>query len=819
MSFKGRIRTGAHYTAGFRDGNVKAAADKQQSVPRNEDSESSGRVEKMHALDERIQGNRNNINRNRQNWESGFAVSQGGDVSYKDPWEFSAFALIASVVLMGALFLHIASETKEKKVHHSKRRHRSRPPIRINKKTDEWIDDEDVAAMEEALSLASSGQVKESMRPPSLYYPHQPIGPRLQQRIPQRVMIGNVGQQSSPLPQTVSTARPPTGNQPSLNATIPPQHLYPGDAFVTGSYYMHPSGGALYRSPASSFRDPSRAGVLPASPQQLTPISQHSSSDYFSVTARPTAPHDEDETIEASNRAHPKFESSIARVDGLTSSFPTPIPPKRAVALSSRLSSFESLTDAAKNHHVDEETGTPQPSPPVSSHSDRKSNILLSPGTEDVDEAILLMSESSRGRSLLPDLVGETPRVANRCIAKNSRDVINRYYPRDSSSSHSDPWLSHGLQPPTDTSLAFASPPKKRHNQDNSNNDGTGSPDLPFVPSLGARRNQGAPPPKSINLDELQLQQMESGSMSHWVALETEESIVLEEKKFPGTSKELEIALSNASSSERIPSGDPRAGIDHKRPSLIIDTNSAASLQGAIDFNRLELIEVIGGGGFGQVWKAKLRGTPVAVKVLTGSAQAKNVPRAVLEEFAAEINLLKGMQHPNICLYMGACIEPPNRAIVTELAANGSLWDALRLPLSEPFVACDGKSSMGWPSILYMPDSRHGAPPSSQTMKTSQQPIPPRYTWPWVLVKKVAIGVARGMAYLHGGEPPVLHRDLKSANILLDESYNPKVCDFGLSRLKAKERSMVSASVSFIHRCQFFLSYLTHSPYTSALRT
>jgi len=46
------------------------------------------------------------------------------------------------------------------------------------------------------------------------------------------------------------------------------------------------------------------------------------------------------------------------------------------------------------------------------------------------------------------------------------------------------------------------------------------------------------------------------------------------------------------------------------------------------------------------------------------------------------------------------------------------------------------------------------------------------------------------MAYLHSGNPPILHRDLKSANILLSESYTAKVCDFGLSRLKAQERSM-----------------------------
>ena len=342
---------------------------------------------------------------------------------------------------------------------------------------------------------------------------------------------------------------------------------------------------------------------------------------------------------------------------------------------------------------------------------------------------------------------------------------------------------------------------------------------MPFVPNLTAEHHtipqhqqhliHHELPPQSVNLDQLlQLDRsIESGNISHWAEqIVSKESQQIQNRLFPGgviSDNNIRDSVMEASNrgdrcgneavsldttTSTIPSNDPRKGIHHKREDLTDFTDSAASLQGSIDFAELKLVEVIGGGGFGQVWKANWRGTPVAVKVLTGSAQSRHVPRPVLEEFAAEINLLKGMRHPNICLYMGACLEPPNRAIITELAANGSLWDALRLPLTPPYVPCDGLSRNGWPDCLYEPDERYGAPPTFVS-----QPriiIPPKGTWHWVLVKRVAFGAARGLSYLHGGKIPVLHRDLKSANILLDESYTAKVCDFGLSRLKAQERSM-----------------------------
>ena len=88
--------------------------------------------------------------------------------------------------------------------------------------------------------------------------------------------------------------------------------------------------------------------------------------------------------------------------------------------------------------------------------------------------------------------------------------------------------------------------------------------------------------------------------------------------------------------------------IKHKRTDLTTWSDSAASLTSPIDFADIKLLSVIGGGGFGQVWMANWRGTPVAVKLLSMSAQTDNVPKKVLQEFVSEINMLSGMRHPNV---------------------------------------------------------------------------------------------------------------------------------------------------------------------------
>lgn len=350
---------------------------------------------------------------------------------------------------------------------------------------------------------------------------------------------------------------------------------------------------------------------------------------------------------------------------------------------------------------------------------------------------------------------------------------------------------------------------------------------LPFVPLLD--QHKGLPvAPQSICLEELHLVRMVDGNMGEhsrtmWGTRPEEGDIPTEATEMPPSpplyrvspvenSADINTSLESICFPEQgldrqdgigerssgrtaqvespEQSDDPRNAIKHKRKDLTHCTDASSSLTSSIRFSELNLQDVIGGGGFGQVWRASWQGTPVAVKVLTGSAQKEHVAKSVLEEFAAEINMVSGMRHPNICLYMGACLDPPNRAIVTELAANGSLWDALRQPLNPPYSAADGVTSTSWPLELY--ESVKTKPvvglPSSHHLPTP--PCPPAGTWPWTLVKRVASGAARGMTYLHSGNPPVLHRDLKSANLLLDDSYTAKVADFGLSRLKAQNRSM-----------------------------
>ncbi|KAF7805176.1 serine/threonine-protein kinase EDR1 [Senna tora] len=140
-------------------------------------------------------------------------------------------------------------------------------------------------------------------------------------------------------------------------------------------------------------------------------------------------------------------------------------------------------------------------------------------------------------------------------------------------------------------------------------------------------------------------------------------------------------------------------------------------------------------GSYGEVFHADWNGTEVAVKKFLD----QDFSGAALAEFKREVRIMRRLRHPNIVLFMGAVTRPPNLSIISEFLPRGSLYKILH----RPHCQIDEKRRI-----------------------------------------KMALDVARGMNCLHTSTPTIVHRDLKSPNLLVDNNWNVKVCDFGLSRLK-----------------------------------
>ncbi|KAF0894032.1 hypothetical protein E2562_033912 [Oryza meyeriana var. granulata] len=157
-----------------------------------------------------------------------------------------------------------------------------------------------------------------------------------------------------------------------------------------------------------------------------------------------------------------------------------------------------------------------------------------------------------------------------------------------------------------------------------------------------------------------------------------------------------------------------------------------------ISWDELELKERVGAGSFGTVYRADWHGSDVAVKVLTD----QDVGEAQLKEFLREIAIMKRVRHPNVVLFMGAVTKCPHLSIVTEYLPRGSLFRLIN------------KASTG-----EMLDLRRRL--------------------------RMALDVAKGINYLHCLNPPIVHWDLKTPNMLVDKNWSVKVGDFGLSRFKA----------------------------------
>lgn len=161
--------------------------------------------------------------------------------------------------------------------------------------------------------------------------------------------------------------------------------------------------------------------------------------------------------------------------------------------------------------------------------------------------------------------------------------------------------------------------------------------------------------------------------------------------------------------------------------------------------DELQIGPKIGSGAYGQVFEALYHGTHVAVKQLYHT----DMPESVLKEFQKECQLMLSFRHPNVVLFLGANSQPPKLLLVTELLTRGSLY------------------------YTYTSSSR----PSTRQRHMK-------------MLHKITEGMALGLNYLHNRDPPVIHRDMKSPNVLLDEHWNAKIGDFGLSRIKEEGKVM-----------------------------
>ncbi|XP_073063634.1 probable serine/threonine-protein kinase PBL25 [Primulina eburnea] len=178
-------------------------------------------------------------------------------------------------------------------------------------------------------------------------------------------------------------------------------------------------------------------------------------------------------------------------------------------------------------------------------------------------------------------------------------------------------------------------------------------------------------------------------------------------------------------------------GEDSNNKNIAAQTFTFRELASATKNFRQE--NLLGEGGFGRVYKGRLdkTGQIVAVKQLDRNGLQGN------REFLVEVLMLSLLHHQNLVNLIGYCADGEQRLLVYEYMALGSLEGHL-LDITP----------------------RHVTP------------------LPWLTRMKIALHAAKGLEYLHDkANPPVIYRDLKSSNILLDEEFNAKLSDFGLAKL------------------------------------
>ncbi|KAI8354571.1 kinase-like domain-containing protein [Choanephora cucurbitarum] len=155
-----------------------------------------------------------------------------------------------------------------------------------------------------------------------------------------------------------------------------------------------------------------------------------------------------------------------------------------------------------------------------------------------------------------------------------------------------------------------------------------------------------------------------------------------------------------------------------------------------IPYHLLQVGKKLGSGGFKDCFADELYQEPVAI----GELRLTHFNQVDLEEIKHEINVLKQLRHENVIRFIGVCTNPQHLCIITELCSKGDLFDVIRNYKKPNFSQL----------VMYMYD------------------------------------IALGVSYLHTRRPSIIHRDLKSMNILISGDDRAKVNDFGLARIRPK---------------------------------
>jgi len=155
-----------------------------------------------------------------------------------------------------------------------------------------------------------------------------------------------------------------------------------------------------------------------------------------------------------------------------------------------------------------------------------------------------------------------------------------------------------------------------------------------------------------------------------------------------------------------------------------------------VDWSEVEVKEVVGQGSFGQVSRGALWGSEVAVKKLL----CDDLSPAALRSLRKEVTILSQLRHPACILYIGACTQPPNVCMITEWCSRGSLYDVLH-----SMATLDARRRLD-----------------------------------------LTLQIAKGMSYLHSRPKQIIHRDLKSMNVLITHAWQARVADFGLTIVRRR---------------------------------